>query len=106
MDFAWLVAKLAEGSPDAATKRELHGVVRSIRRRYGYSEKEKEAVVLEMIRTGAASATDIICETGINQFAVSKITKDLEKRGLIRVNKVPPPGSKGGRPSLLYFPVE
>lgn len=60
LDFAEQVATLAAAAPDAVTKKELYGVVRSMRRRYGYSESEKQSIVLSMIKVGASSPADLI----------------------------------------------
>jgi uncharacterized membrane protein len=106
LDFAEEVAQMAARSPDAVTKKELYAVATSMRKRYGYSESEKQTVVLAMIRMGASSASDLIRETGLDRPDVWRITKHLEEAGRIRLQKISAAGDKGGRPSFLFFCTE
>lgn len=105
LDFAERVAELAALSPDAVTKKELYGVVKSMRRRYGYSEAEKASVIMATIRVGASSVADLIRETGIDRSDVWKVVQQLETDGSVRFQKISARDGRG-RPSFLFFPVE
>lgn len=106
LDFAERVAMLAAEAPDAVTKKELYSCVKSMRRRYGYSETEKLSVVLGMIKVGASSLADLVRETGIDRSDVWRITTRLEQEGSIRLQKISAAGSQGGRPTFLFFPSD
>jgi DNA-binding MarR family transcriptional regulator len=104
LDFAEQVAALAGEALDATTKKELYSVVHSIRKRYGYSEAEKEREILRKLALGASSVSDLIRETFIVQPDVWRLTKKLEEEGLIRSEMISATGN--GRPILLFFLVD
>jgi hypothetical protein len=64
LEFSNRVAALASEAPDVSTRRMLNKVVHSLRKRYGYSEEEKELEILKFIRDGAATVRELIDETG------------------------------------------
>ena len=104
LDFAEEIASLAAKAFDDRTKKELYAVVHSVRKRYGYTEAEKETEILRRIAMGASSVNDIVRETGFNSQDVWRIVKLLEEGRRIRSQMLSNTGK--GRPVLLFFAVE
>ena len=104
LEIAETVATIAAGAPDAFTKKTLYRAVVSIRKEFGFSESEKEAEVLRRILIGASTVNDLVRETGFPQPDVWRITRSLEKGGLVYFQSLSTTGN--GRPATLIFPVE
>lgn len=104
LDFSNRVVALAAESPDISTRRMLNKVAHSVRKRYGYSDAEKESEILKCIRDGAATVSDLVDETGFPRQEISVIKRRLEDQGKVRVQKISV--LKNGRPASLIFAVE
>jgi hypothetical protein len=104
LEFSSRVAALASAAPDISTKRMLNKVVHSIRKRYGYSDTEKESEILKCIRNGAATIRDLMEETGFPSPEVSTITRRLADQNRIRFERLSI--TRKGRPAILIFEIE
>lgn len=104
LEFSSRVAALASAAPDISTRRMLNKVVHSIRKRYGYSDTEKEFEILKCIRNGAATIRDLMEETGFPRQEVEHYRRRLTDQGMVRNEKISL--SRTGRPSYLIFAIE
>jgi len=99
------IAAMAAESPDAFVKKELYRAANAIRKHFAYTEAEKEAEVLRLIKIGASSVNDLIRETDFTDVDVLAVTKKLEESNLIRLQKVRL-NDGPGRPTCLFFPTD
>lgn len=103
LEFSSRVAALASAAPDISTRRMLNKVVHSIRKRYGYSDTEKEFEILKCIQLGAATIGELIDETGFHKDEVYAITKRLEAMSKIRFERLRI--ARTGRPAIMIFEI-
>src|SRR6476646_4208809 len=99
--FADRIAELASEAFDEQTKRELFSVANSVRKRYGFSEAEKESVILGRIKVGAGTIEDLRRETGFTQPDIWRIVRSLEEGGSIKCQSFSNKGN--GRPTVLLM---
>jgi hypothetical protein len=103
LDFSNRVAVLAADSPDISTRRMLNKVAHSVRKRYGYSDAEKESEILKCIRDGAATVKELIEETGFADYEVARATKNLLESNKIRIERMRI--GRRGPPSYLILTI-
>jgi predicted ArsR family transcriptional regulator len=82
----------------------LNKVAHAIRKRYGYSDEEKESEILRFVKNGAATITELVDEVGFPDREISKIVGELTIKNLVRVEKFRI--GRRGRPSLLIFAID
>jgi hypothetical protein len=103
LEYSNRVVRLAAESPDISTRRMLNKVVHSLRKRYGYSEEEKELEILKCIRDGATTVRELIEETGFADYEVARATKRLLSSNRIRIERMRV--GRRGPPSYLILVV-
>lgn len=101
LDFADEIAKLAAGVPDTETKRDLYKAAQSVRRRFGFSESEKKALVRKAIDLGANTFRDLAYETGFPLEIIKEVVGGLERDGKARTERMSLSGH--GRPQVLIL---
>lgn len=94
---------LALDAPDVFTESVLHAASHRLRRRFGYSLERKKIELLRRVKREplGVRVSDLKRELGFHIDDVLSIVKQLEGEAKVTLKKIPPAGSKGGRPTLL-----
>jgi hypothetical protein len=103
--FADEVATMAaERAPDIVTRKELWGVVQSIRKRFGFTKEQKQIEIWKALQDGAHTISDIILVTKFHRDDIHEITKAFEVAGFVEFRKINITGG-AGKPTVMISPL-
>ncbi len=103
LEYADCVAGLAADAPNDDSAASVWKAVRYLRNQYGFSDKEKEDLILKKIELGAQSIGDLASATGFPSQVVHDMINNLETRGMIEFRKMSVSSNGLGRKPLLIF---
>ena len=88
LEYAKTLAELAADAPDDQLKHQVYQVVYSARQRFGYTHEQKRAKVLQSIRLGAWTLSDLRNELPFTHPEMCEILTELEREGHLVIEKI------------------
>lgn len=85
----------------------LHSFALRFRREFKFSRPLKKRLILQRIQKEplGLTITELRSDLQFHHNDLADIAKEMEAEGLVICKKVPPAGSKGGRPVLIVVPA-
>lgn len=104
MDFANQMAALAATAPTVGSKKSAFRAVREIREEHGFSQQEKQRLVINALAMGCSTYDDLVEETKLAKPQVTTIIRAMEEAGTVELRQLGS-GERGGRPTVYIHLV-